>query len=209
MKRGEVISQESNTGIIVSNWKDKKNVRFLTTRHSPLIVLTCKKNRKEPVSKPSDILLYNRHKQGIDISNQLSSYFTVLRKSIRWFHKVAFELLFGTAVVNALLLYTKQTKHKCQVSTFREKLIIGILQSQIQNAHKNISPNRRHCILKETDVKTRLNGKLQKRCTMCYERMVKSHNRLHAQKVCKQVTTYCSICPEKPFLCIQCFQERH
>lgn len=92
MKRRDVISRESNTRSIVTNWKDKKNVRFLTTKHAPLMIETKKKNKKkEQVSKPSAIVFYNQHKQGIDISDQLSGYFSVLRKSIRWFHKVAFE----------------------------------------------------------------------------------------------------------------------
>lgn len=44
-------------------------------------------------------MFYNKNKQGIDVSDQMNSYFTPLRKSIRWYHKVAFQLLLGTSVV--------------------------------------------------------------------------------------------------------------
>lgn len=37
----------------------------------------------------------------------MSSYQSAMRKSVRWYHKVAQELLFGTAVVNAHILYNE------------------------------------------------------------------------------------------------------
>jgi len=43
---------------------------------------------------------YNRIKQGVDLADQMSSYHSPLRKSIRWFHKLAVELLLGISIVN-------------------------------------------------------------------------------------------------------------
>jgi len=45
--------------------------------------------------KISAILFYNCHKQGIDKSDQMSSYFSVLRGTIRWYHKVVCEAVFA------------------------------------------------------------------------------------------------------------------
>ncbi len=39
------------------------------------------------------------------LSDQLSTYYRCLRRSIKWYKKVAFELVFGTAVVNSYLIY--------------------------------------------------------------------------------------------------------
>ena len=55
----------------------------------------------DTVTKQEAVVYYNSGKQGIDISDQLASYHTSVRKSVRWYHKVAEELIFGTAVVNA------------------------------------------------------------------------------------------------------------
>jgi len=42
-----------------------------------------------------------------DVSDQMASYHSAVRKSIRWFHKLAVEFLMGTAVVNALVMYNQ------------------------------------------------------------------------------------------------------
>lgn len=44
-------------------------------------------------------------KQGVDVTDQMSSYFSPLRKSLFWYNKIVFELLLGAAVVNALQIY--------------------------------------------------------------------------------------------------------
>lgn len=42
--------------------------------------------------KNSAIVDYNKGKQAIDLLDQMISYFTPLRKTIRWYQKEAFEL---------------------------------------------------------------------------------------------------------------------
>lgn len=100
MKKGEIKGKECK-GVVVGHWKGKRSVRFITTRHTLVMTEARKKNHKgKLVYKPEAI------KMGIEISDQMSSYFSVLRRTIRWYHKVTFEYLFGTAVVNCY--YTKQ-----------------------------------------------------------------------------------------------------
>ena len=72
---------------------------MLSTKHDLEIVATGKKNKlNEDIMKPEIIIFYNKAKQGIDISDQMASYFTPLRKTLRWYHKIAFEYLLNTAV---------------------------------------------------------------------------------------------------------------
>jgi len=33
MKKREIVGKGSNTGIVVANWEDKRNVTFISTRH--------------------------------------------------------------------------------------------------------------------------------------------------------------------------------
>jgi hypothetical protein len=74
--------------------------------HSATVVDTEKNNKSdERIIKPQVVLDYNKGKQGIDLSDRLSAYYTCLRRSIKWYQKVAFELIFGTAIVNAYLVY--------------------------------------------------------------------------------------------------------
>jgi len=102
LKKGEVVAAENDDGITVMKWKDKKDVLLLSSKHTAEMMETGKKNRnKQEVSKPSAILYYNQTKQGIDVSDQMISYHRCLRKSIRWFHKLAMDVLLDVAVVNA------------------------------------------------------------------------------------------------------------
>lgn len=93
LKKGEICGSENEEGIVVGKWKDKREVYFLSTYHNLDIVNTGKRNRKrEEIIKPQCIVDYNTGKAGIDLSDQLSSYSTCVRKSLRWYHKVATEL---------------------------------------------------------------------------------------------------------------------
>jgi len=108
LKQEEIVGKENTDGIFIGKWKDKRDVTMLSTRHDIDMIDTGKKNRSnENVVKPEIIISYNKGKAGIDLSDQLSSYSTAVRKSIRWYHKVATEILLGASVVNALIVYNK------------------------------------------------------------------------------------------------------
>ncbi|XP_025194347.1 piggyBac transposable element-derived protein 4-like [Melanaphis sacchari] len=87
LKRGEIVGKENADGIVIGKWKDKQDVTMLSTRHGIDMIDMGKKNRiNENVVKPEIIISYNKGKAGIDLSDQLSSYSTAVRKSIRWYH---------------------------------------------------------------------------------------------------------------------------
>ncbi|KAJ8930175.1 hypothetical protein NQ314_017039 [Rhamnusium bicolor] len=166
MKKGDIKGKEKE-GIVVANWKDKRAVRFITTRHTINTVDSGKKNRKsETVFKPEAIVFYNKYKMVIDISDQISSYHSVLRRTLRWYHKVAFEYLFGTAVVNARHLYNASNNTRIKIGDFRQKLLTGLLGEFIQEAKS--APKKKH-MLQESVEKTRDNRIKRKRCLGCYE----------------------------------------
>jgi hypothetical protein len=81
MNKGEIVGKESNAGIVAANWKDKQNVTFISMRHGLEMINMSIQNRekRKKVIKPSASLFYNSHKKGTDVSNQMSSYCTVLR----------------------------------------------------------------------------------------------------------------------------------
>lgn len=102
LKKGEIVANENADGIVVMKWHDRRDVLMLSTKHGDSLVKTGKNNRNnEPVEKPEVVVYYNQCKQGIDLADQMSSYHSCLRKSVRWYHKVALDTLLGTAVVNA------------------------------------------------------------------------------------------------------------
>ena len=167
LKKGEMVCQEDQNGIVIVKWKDTRDVRLLSTKHAPEMVpvnlpkiqtqsfasqdqataaaatadmqpqpstsrtepttMDRKRKSRKVTSKPLVVLAYNKGKAGIDLSDQMASYATTLRKGIKWYRKLAIELLLGTAVVNAWVLYKHASKTKMKVRVFRENLAAELL----------------------------------------------------------------------------------
>ena len=99
-----MMSKQKAKGVKIFNWKDKRNVLTLSTipEHSGELVPSGRRTRTNvEILKPSSVLDYNAAKKGVDMSDQLTSYSSALRRSSKWYCKVAIELLTGTSVVNA------------------------------------------------------------------------------------------------------------
>jgi len=91
---------------------------------------TGNKNRNhEDIFKPDIILFYNAGKAGTDLSDQLASYCTPMRKSVRWYHKVATEIIINTIVVNAQIMYNEQNfRNKLTIHKFCKVLVDKLLK---------------------------------------------------------------------------------
>lgn len=62
------------------------------------------------VFKSSAVLVYNSSKKGVNYLDQMLVYYTekfYMRKSTKWYKKVTFELLLGTSVVNAFVIFNE------------------------------------------------------------------------------------------------------
>lgn len=103
LRKGEVISRQSSTGCTVLKWNDKREVLMLGTRHDDSMTNATRKG--EDLEKPSIIVDYNKSKAFIDLSDQLKSYATCLRKGVKWYRKLAMEMITGTALINAYILH--------------------------------------------------------------------------------------------------------
>uniref|UniRef100_A0A0A9W581 PiggyBac transposable element-derived protein 4 n=2 Tax=Lygus hesperus TaxID=30085 RepID=A0A0A9W581_LYGHE len=86
VQKGKVIGLQKN-GIKVMIWKDKKEVLMITSVQKYNLDLndTGKKNwLGENILKPQCVIDYNRARKGIDYSDKMSSYYSVLRKTRKW-----------------------------------------------------------------------------------------------------------------------------
>lgn len=218
LKPGQIIGKENLNGVVVAKWRDKRDVTMLSTRHNITMADTGKKNRNnETIMKPKIIIDYNSGKAGIDLSDQLSSYSSPVRKSIRWYHKVATEILLGTAVVNALIVHNLNTpQNKLKITQFREALINELLGLNQPLLHQDPVPtsmsstSRRTLskhILDETSEKCTRNRKIRKRCAHCYKDKAAIVGSVQACKEVKRVTTLCKKC--EVYTCVDCFLKHH
>lgn len=89
-----------------------------------------KRNGEDKV-KPLAALDYNKGNQGIDTSDQLSGYYTSLRKSLEWFKKLAIEIIYGTLVANTSILYNsvRAVKDQLSILKIRDPLIRSLLKT--------------------------------------------------------------------------------
>lgn len=217
LKKGEIIGKENNTGIVVMKWKDQRDVLALSTYHNLDIVPTGKRNRKNvEISKPKLILDYNKGKSGIDLSDQMASYSTPIRKSIRWYHKVACELLLGTAVVNAYIVYKALSGANLGIVQFREALCTSLLNldaSTVLTPQSVLTPlnsNKRKHEFGNTELTDNRDRKVRRRCVHCYEKLRKEgKNFKEARDTTKRVITVCTLCDNRPSVCLNCFNTVH
>ncbi|KAL0278096.1 UNVERIFIED_CONTAM: hypothetical protein PYX00_000005 [Menopon gallinae] len=120
LKRGEIIAKENNQGITILKWKDKRDILVLSTKHSSEVVnVECRSGGQ---IKPQIVVDYNRQKSAVDLYDQMNAYNNPLRKSLKWYRKLAFELLLNTTVVNSYILYKNIMKQKISITEFRKKI---------------------------------------------------------------------------------------
>nr|XP_034839650.1 piggyBac transposable element-derived protein 4-like [Maniola hyperantus] len=107
--------------VYVSAWKDKRIVTMITTQHHPRLIIT--RNRfGKLLKKPKEVAEYNKYMSGIDISDQMLSYYSTPKKTIRWYKKVFFHI-FDMAIWNAYYTFRKHCNDKETMLEFREKIV--------------------------------------------------------------------------------------
>lgn len=201
LKKGEQIAAESDTGVVVQKWKDKRDVLVLSTKHTDEM-MTFTKNGKQ-VEKPKNIVEYNKYKCYIDLSDQNKSYNNSLRKSVKWYRKLAFELITGTAFVNAFVAYKAIANEKLTITDFRIQIITKFLDLPTENippSIPNVANDVQHKLVK-------LGRTGRRRCNECFHRIYNSRGRKEANNKTPQSDLQCSGC-EKNY-CLECFFEVH
>jgi hypothetical protein len=109
-------------------WKDIRDVFFLTTAHEDVLVEAALSRGTHRKIKPAAVLPYNKYKTGVDRSDQMLSYYSFERKTIKWWKKLFFYL-FDLVVVNAHILHNKSSNNKMSLGIFYEKVAEGLLAS--------------------------------------------------------------------------------
>lgn len=121
LDKGEMIITKSNTRVVLSKWRDKRDVYFLSTKHRPQFQSVPPKSGKM-LLKTLAICDYNDVKTFIDVSDQHKSYGSSLKCGEKWYRKMAIEILPNTTVINAHILFMSVTSRRTSTTQFRENL---------------------------------------------------------------------------------------
>ncbi|KAI4476280.1 PREDICTED: piggyBac transposable element-derived protein 4-like isoform X1 [Polistes canadensis] len=207
LKRGEIISREDNNGIVVLKWRDVRDVCILSSIHAPVMVPIADSSilsNSPPKMKPLAVIAYNTGRSGIDRSHQMASYATTIRRSIKWYQKLAIHFLIGISVMNAHIVYQKATNQKIKIRKFRELIVREWLVSE--NAKPHIIEKAFH----QLQVRKNPQGKsIRRMCVRCYAKQRQTQQRQEVRKHLQKTITYCPECPRSPQLCFLCFNEYH
>jgi len=195
LKKGEFIAQQSSNNIVVLKWRDKRDILIISTKHTDEFIEIQKRNRM--IKKPLSVEDYNTGKSYIDRSDQMSSYSTPLKKTVKWYRKVAFDILLSTSMINALSLFKSVTGNSTiQVNMFKEDIIKQLLIKP--SVPQPISPGLKHLLI---------TTKSKRMCKVCYARISENLGRKEAQNKTRKVYTKCNGC--KLQMCKDCFINKH
>jgi hypothetical protein len=199
LRRGEITAQKNNRNIVVLKWKDRRDVLMLSTKHVDNMQTIQKRGRE--VTKPAAVFEYNKGKSFIDLSDQMGAYSGCLRRGVKWYRKVAFDLMLNTAVVNALSVYKTVTGKVISITEFKEAIINSWLDAAIDNEDlpQEVEPSSftEHKLVKAS----------RKRCKSCYKKLTKTVGRSQAIIKAKKTFQKCQVCEEN--MCKDCFFEKH
>lgn len=218
LKKDEYVWRR-NGQVYVSCWRDKRDVNMITTKHHPRLILS--RNRHNHFrNKPVEVDEYNRYMSGIDRSDQMMSYYSCPRRTVRWYKKVIFHVL-DMMLWNSFHIYKKHCVPQARFLNFRDdivKSLLGIgpeIEGKDLVSYRRVHDNRRrpgvtvnvapapapnsdHWPVK-IDVPPGYKRKsIFRKCRNC------TKNKLRHE------TNYmCSGCPGQPPLCPECFREWH
>jgi hypothetical protein len=93
LKKGESVFSRKGQ-VLIQVWRDKRDVKLISTLHTAKIVESAKTNRKgEKISRPEIIGDYNKHMRGVDRADQMLHYYPCSRKTVKWTKKLVFSCL--------------------------------------------------------------------------------------------------------------------
>lgn len=199
LKRGEVVAQQNEDKTVVLKWRDKRDILMLSTKHDDSLVSFV--HRGQEIRKPATVVEYNHGKAFIDLSDQMAAYAPYVRRTVKWYKRLAFHLLTSTTVVNALHLYNKVNTKKMGIIKFKEAIIQSLVRPNTMPIDRP-SPSRQKHLLKEAEGQKRVT---RKRCSPCYKTMSRQRDAAFARKNAKKVNTFCETC--KIPMCLSCFQK--
>lgn len=207
LKPGEIIAKENKNGITIFKWKDKEEVFVLSTKHSTEMVTVTKNNNSH--LKPKMIIDYNEGKSYADLSDQMSPYVSPLRKTIKWYKRLAFEVLLNTSVVNAMIMFNNIKDTHISVLDFRKKIIMHLVACTDQNILLSPTLNVQLKLRHEMQTKEGTARQARRQCRRCYEENVKKFGREFAKNRTVKVVTFCRDCDGMPHFCLPCFNDIH
>ena len=199
LDRGESFFIRNKQDILLQRWQDKREIIMISTRHNGEFVEK-KKKFGGSMLKPKCIDEYNTFMGGVDKADQMTSYYSSPRKTIRWNLKLFFHLI-DLCLWNACFLYNlpKPEKQKITYLQFRDTVVTAFLKKSDPQGTTPMRTSREFIFGSQPHYPLKMNSRL--RCRYCSLKKIRS-----------QTFFTCDVCSKKTKigLCIdQCFKKFH
>ena len=206
IKKGDHVFKTAN-GVMALLWKDRKDVKMLSTWHTSEIIWTGKTNASGIfITKPACVISYNKGMEGVDRSDQISATCRSVRKHVKWYKKLFFYMI-DISLVNTYLIYKKlhQDQKRLTFSMFKIMLARVLLQSAeildfAKAGRKRLYPTPDHLRAKNghfLELNPTKSGSHYKRCAVS----LKNGQRKETKYQCDRCKI--SLCPSP------CFKDYH
>ena len=159
LKRRESIHRRKEN-VVATAWKDKKIVHFLSTQSNPIGNETVNRKQRDGtiIQVPSVPVVksYNASMGGVDLHDQLRGYYSLGKKSKKWW-RYLFWFVMDLSIVNAFILEKKAINHPSRTQlAFRIELAKDLIadfssrqrsvcSGQVEGGHWPINSSRGRC----------------------------------------------------------------
>ncbi|UYV66531.1 PGBD5 [Cordylochernes scorpioides] len=122
-------------------------------------------------------IYYNKHKAGVDRSDQLLSYYSFQRRTMKWWKKLFFHI-FGLTIVNSHIIYNKlnptsklslRDYHLVIMEKMVEEAGVEITDQQLGSSSSKARLLERHFITRIKE-ENKPNVNIQRKCKVCAEK---------------------------------------
>ena len=96
------------------------------------------------------------------------------RRTLKWYTKLALELLLNTSISNAMILYKQATKTEIKVSVFRMPVVIHLIQRHSLQPSIILIPQRLRHGMRKKEGQAYLALKF---CRECHKKMLNSQDK--------------------------------
>ena len=188
--------------IYLTKFNSNKETYLISTKYPKIKVTKKKEWSGKEYYLPKVVDQYNYNKVGVDLADQINSYSQQSRKTVKWYRKVAFDMILGVSISNIFLINKKFCGYVGTITDFRKSLIKEILfHYKIDDKNEKVEIKENHRFV--TSFTTKL-----KRCQFCYEDKFKKFGSSVAKNSSRKTNSYCLDCGEK-WICKTCFISKH
>lgn len=121
--------------LLYVKWQDTRGVTMCSTIHKAYDGGTAQRNThidgawaRETIPVPTAIKQYNKYMGGVDLSDALIKFYTVDRKTSRWYMKLFFHLI-DIAVVNSFILQKEMAEAKRETPLTQKRFRIQLIEA--------------------------------------------------------------------------------